>query len=328
MNCSTALAHDIHEQILVHKRSLFLVGHTFGAGYIIDDEVRSAFLPTITTATRGEDLAMASFTPIFNSLTEADIDRLEKEREKDSKRKKRATRGRRGVILPDREPIKTQRSLLFNGVDPTGALIHQPTIEISAPATSSRRAAAIAAQANINLIAQDLPIPDPPSPVSHPIRRKFPGRGRGGSRHSPSYGREGSESVGYNGSFTGSETPTGMQAGFRRNLRETFESEMFSPASGHRRRPGRIADSPEEEDERANGTEGQVKMENDGGVKRKLDDADSQQPYAKREVMTRWHCVNCGVSEAFAGGIKRDPKGERSLCSLCGKFRLNWPRIH
>lgn len=275
---STALAHDIHEQILVHKRSLFLVGHTFGAGYILDDDVRSAFLPPITNVTRKEDLAMASFTPIFNTLSEVEIERLEREREKDNKRKKRATRGRRGVILPDREPMKTQRSLLSNGVDPNGVIVNPPSIEV-APVQTSRRAAAIAAQANINLLAQDLPIPQPPSPVPHhpnPVGRPrgrggYGGRGRGGSRASPSVsGREDSVLHGFNSHSM--ETPN---AGYKRQLREDSGSEVNSPAPSmnHLQRKRRIIDTPEDDrDDR-----------NNNGVKAEVDETGfgSERPQSK-----------------------------------------------
>jgi hypothetical protein len=48
-----------------------------------------------------------AFTPILNYLSDSEMERNEKDREKEmNKRKKRATRGRRGVTLPDREPIR------------------------------------------------------------------------------------------------------------------------------------------------------------------------------------------------------------------------------
>ena len=164
---STAIAHDIHEQIIVHQRSLFLVGHTPGSGVVIDDEVRSSFLPPLSKSSliRREDIALSIFTPIFATFTEEEIVNMEKDRERDSKRKKRTTRARRGIVLPDREPIKTHRTLL-NPMGPNGQLPSVPVSEdvVVPTATTSRRAAAIAAQANINLIAQDHNLPSPPTP--------------------------------------------------------------------------------------------------------------------------------------------------------------------
>ena len=62
-----------------------------------------------------------AFTPILNHLGESEMERNEKECEKEmNMRKKRTTRGRRGVALPDREPIKTLRTPAFgfSDVDP------------------------------------------------------------------------------------------------------------------------------------------------------------------------------------------------------------------
>lgn len=251
---STAIAHDIHEQIIVHKRSLFLVGHTNNSGFIQDDEVRSAFLPPLQAVFRKEDIAMSTFTPIFTTYTEEDVAMLEKDREKEAKRKKRTTRARRGVQLPDREPLKTHRSLL-NGMGPYGAVRPLPQLDSSstpaAPvqATSSRRAAAIAAQANINLLAQDLPLPAPPSPLpaaassSASRSRKLARPSRGISHASPMSAREGSVAM-------GSETP--LMTGTKRALREDSVSETSSPLprkrgmNGHG--GGRGGDSPEPED--------------------------------------------------------------------------------
>jgi hypothetical protein len=144
---------------------------------------------------------MSTYTPIFATFTDEDIQTIERERERDSKRKRRATRARRGVILPDREPAKTQRTLL-NPIGANGVIARAATELAAVPAiTSSRRAAAIAAQANINLLAQDLPLPQPPTPppTNHPYK---PGKGRGrgqgrgaynnNSRNSPASYREGS----------------------------------------------------------------------------------------------------------------------------------------
>ena len=51
------------------------------------------------------------FTPLLNYLSDGDLERTEKERDKDlNKCRKRNTRGRRGIALPDREPIRTYRT--------------------------------------------------------------------------------------------------------------------------------------------------------------------------------------------------------------------------
>jgi SWI/SNF-related matrix-associated actin-dependent regulator of chromatin subfamily B protein 1 len=203
--------------------------------------VRAAFLPPLYDGSilRKEDVAMSGFTPIFATLSEEDIINLEKDRDKELKRKKRASRPRRGIVLPDREPLKTHRSLI-NPIGPDG---HRPSVvteTIAAiPATSSRRAAAIAAQANINLLAQDLPIPQPPTPPpaqpSHRGRKPNARTQRGASRE---------QSV----LFSGEMTPSVI--GGKRQLREDSVADtvsgMPSPLPPHKKRiGGRIDETPE-----------------------------------------------------------------------------------
>lgn len=175
---------------MVQKRCLFLTGHIFGSGLDLDDEVKTSFLPPIRNVLRTETVAMSNYTPIFATYTDEDIQAIEKERERDSKRKRRATRARRGVILPDREPAKTHRTLL-NPAAADGHIAQAITeMAAAAPVTSSRRAAAIAAQANINLLAQDLPLPQPPTPppTHHPLKvGRGRGRGRGAHAHAQSH---------------------------------------------------------------------------------------------------------------------------------------------
>ncbi|CAG8786662.1 8631_t:CDS:2, partial [Gigaspora rosea] len=89
------------------------LGHPFDGSPIQDDDLRQNFLPPVTNIIRRED-AVEQHTPLLVELTEAEIDKIEKDRERDARRKRRQTRGRRGVILPDREPPKTHRTLLHN----------------------------------------------------------------------------------------------------------------------------------------------------------------------------------------------------------------------
>lgn len=283
----TAIAHDIHEQIVVHQRTLFLVGHTHGSGFIQNDDARQAFLDPLSNALRKEDVAMSTYTPVLANFTEADVQAIEKERERERKRSKRGTRGRRGVVLPDREPAKTSRTLLHPHVDPNLAPVAETT---PAPLTNStRRAAAIAAQANINLALQDLPIPQPPSPpplsaISRGHKKQLHQprmSSRGVSRASPASTREGSVTNGDLG------TPT---IGFKRHLREDSEPETGSPFPPRKRHNGRIVDSPDGDE-----------------------DVKPEAPPIKS-----WHCKNCGVPETLAGGKRKDANGELDLCAKCG----------
>ncbi|KAJ3536080.1 hypothetical protein NMY22_g6197 [Coprinellus aureogranulatus] len=116
----TAIAHSIREQVAAFQKSLFLVGHPSDGTAVQDDELRQAFLPSLITGARPVS-EVAHFTPTLNYLSDGEIERTEKEREKDiNKRRKRNTRGRRGVALPDREPVRTYRTpaIGFPELDP------------------------------------------------------------------------------------------------------------------------------------------------------------------------------------------------------------------
>ena len=79
-----------------------------------------SFLSQVGPVARSPD-STQQHQPIINYLSEGELDRLDKEREKEAnRRRKRNTRGRRGVALPDREPLKTHRTpaIGFPEIDP------------------------------------------------------------------------------------------------------------------------------------------------------------------------------------------------------------------
>ena len=293
----------------MHQRSLFLVGHTPGSGVVLDDDVRSAFLPSLSEGfvLRKEEIAMANFTPIFATFTEEDIAHVEKEREKDSKRKKRATRARRGIVLPDREPQKTHRTPI-NVVGPNGVVPTQVD-SVPVPVTTSRRAAAIAAQANINLLAQDLPIPQPPSPVPMPStnRGRKPGRPpRATSRTSPTPGRQ--NSIAY---LADGDTP---MTGAKRSFREDSASEASSPLPVKKRSNARITSPEVIAEEPELHPESKRFGESVSGA---LSGKPLRSGTSTANGNIGWRCQNCGVPEHLAGGICKDQTGQQTLCGTC-----------
>ncbi|WVW81072.1 hypothetical protein I302_103063 [Kwoniella bestiolae CBS 10118] len=326
---ATALAHDIHEQILVHKRSLFLTGHAFGSGLVLDDELRLAFLPPVTTSLRKEDVAMSSYTPIFNELREDQLALLESQREKESKRKKRAGRARRGVVLPDRDPIKTQRSLLnplgSNGLPVFSAPELIANTKDSAP-MHRRRGAAIAAEANMALIAQDLPITGPPSPAhtNHYHGPTISARGKRigrppknlsrGSPASFSTGREGSM-ITDSSQMLATPQLSHIGIGIKRSFREDSIDDLAGVANGSPAisRKRRIADSPPSPE-----------FEHTP-VKQDLHPIQEE-----KKVMEHmgWHCRNCGIPESLSNGKGKDKTGAKVLCGDCSRylFRTGKPR--
>ena len=153
MGCRTAIAHSIREQVFAYKKSLYLVGHTSDASNVQDEELRQAFLPSLTSGARPSD-QVAAFTPSLYYASDGEIERSEKEREREmNKRRKRNTRGRRGVALPDRDPIRTYRTpaIGFPELDPAAL-----AAAAAASAPTSRRAAAAAASLTIaNMVANE-----------------------------------------------------------------------------------------------------------------------------------------------------------------------------
>lgn len=163
----TAITHDMREQIQVHLRSLALIGYPFDGSSITDPDLAADFLPTLQEVIRSDDKVISTHTPFLTSVTEMDLLNFEKDRDRDKdKKKKRGTRGRRLVALPDRDPIKTNRSRISGGKDETGMAIPLAAIpKEPLPAArvtpqrakvGSRRAAAIAAKASITTMTSDL----------------------------------------------------------------------------------------------------------------------------------------------------------------------------
>lgn len=112
----TAIAHSIREQAHNYIKSLILVGYEFNGSAILDDDLRHSFLPSFKTITRDLE-AVDRFTPAIMELTDAEIDKIERDRMREARRKRRQARGRRGIVLPDREPQKTCRTGVAFSID-------------------------------------------------------------------------------------------------------------------------------------------------------------------------------------------------------------------
>ncbi|KAF9181736.1 SWI/SNF chromatin-remodeling complex subunit [Haplosporangium sp. Z 11] len=80
----TAIAHSIREQVQTHTKCLNLIGYNYDGSTVHDEDLKSSFLPKITTILREED-AVEQFTPILEKLTEPEIDKLERDRERDKR---------------------------------------------------------------------------------------------------------------------------------------------------------------------------------------------------------------------------------------------------
>jgi SWI/SNF-related matrix-associated actin-dependent regulator of chromatin subfamily B protein 1 len=297
----TAIAHSIREQVQTYQKSLFLVGHTSDGTAVLDDDLRMSFLSPVTSVSRPMDQVQA-FTPILNYLSDSEMERNEKEREKEmSKRKKRATRGRRGIALPDREPIKTLRTpaIGFPDVDPAVLALAQ-----AAAAPTSRRAAAAAASLTIaNMVASEngtavitptLPMATPVVPIpSAPKEKKTKGLFK-----SPSY----PTSVLHPRAQV--SAPTMSTAADASKLPPPLENDppapMPVPPPQDNRLPRVISAKRAKELERE---------------AKEKEFADGQHPNLINGI---WHCSNCGCPEDIAIGRRKGPLGDKSQCGTCG----------
>ncbi|XJO71003.1 hypothetical protein BDV3_000597 [Batrachochytrium dendrobatidis] len=119
----TAISHSIREQMHTLSKSLLLIDHKFdlplpipstGSGLIDDDDLATHFLPEIKSQSVLRGLKEhGEFGPYLKVASAADFERIEKELERDSRRKRRQTqRSRRLVTLPDREATRTNRTPL------------------------------------------------------------------------------------------------------------------------------------------------------------------------------------------------------------------------
>lgn len=91
----------------MYTKSLCILGHVKGVP-IQDEDLRREFLPSLFEPFRAE---ADDYTPLLNQLTPDEVERNDKEREREVRRKRRQTKGR-GVTLPDREFVKTHRTLV------------------------------------------------------------------------------------------------------------------------------------------------------------------------------------------------------------------------
>lgn len=156
----------MREQIQVYLKSLTLIGYAFDGSRIADQDLAADFLPPLSEVVRNDGNLISTYTPFLTAVTEMDQHAFERDRDRDKDRKKkRGTRARRLVALPDREPVKTNRSSISGGMDENGVPIVLSVIpKLSLPAkttparvkTAPRRAAAIAAKASITTMTSEL----------------------------------------------------------------------------------------------------------------------------------------------------------------------------
>ncbi|KAG1752128.1 hypothetical protein EDB19DRAFT_1627888 [Suillus lakei] len=296
----TAIAHCIREQIQIYQKSLFLVGHPSDGSNVQDDDLRMSFLPSLASGARAMDQVQL-FTPLLNYLSDGEIERSEKEREKElTKRRKRNTRGRRGIALPDREPNRTYRTPAIGFPELDAA-----TLALAAAnAPTSRRAAAAAASLTIaNMVASEngtsiMPLQLPPQQIISttvaPGKEKKP-KGLFKAPSYPSSVLRPRAQVTAPTPSTAVESTSMLPSSFLDS--EAPVSSVSIPAPDSRA----VAKKAKELEREA----------------KEKEFVDGQHANVINGV---WHCSNCGCPESVAIGRRKGPLGDKSQCGTCGKF--------
>ncbi|SMN17747.1 similar to Saccharomyces cerevisiae YBR289W SNF5 Subunit of the SWI/SNF chromatin remodeling complex involved in transcriptional regulation [Maudiozyma saulgeensis] len=97
----TAISHSIREQVHMYHKSLALLGYTFDGQPVEDDDIRSRLVSVITL----DDIFRPQsetkvYTPNLLQISAAELERLDKDKDRDTRRKRRQGRfNRRGYGL-------------------------------------------------------------------------------------------------------------------------------------------------------------------------------------------------------------------------------------
>ncbi|KAG1469085.1 hypothetical protein G6F56_003463 [Rhizopus delemar] len=139
----TAIAHLIREQIHVKKKSML----------VMDEEEPQE--PTYLTHILRDSQMAEGFTPAILELSDAEVEKMEKDQIRESRRKRRGARSRRIVVTSnDMEPQKTHRTGFAAPPEETEENNPNSTGETGG-AHYSQRKSAIRARMNIAAEAQD-----------------------------------------------------------------------------------------------------------------------------------------------------------------------------
>lgn len=300
----TAISHSIREQVQTYQKSLFLVGHPSDGTAVQDDDLKQSFLPSLTSGARPvSDVGM--FTPLLNYLSDGDLERTEKERDKDlNKRRKRNTRGRRGIALPDREPIRTYRTPAIGFPELDAATL---ALAAAASAPMSRRAAAAAASLTIaNMVASEngitftpqqmLPSAPQPPPTAATSKDKKPKGLFKPPTYPPTVLRPRAHVV----------APTPSTAA---------DASMSSVPADNEAPRSSSSIAPSQHDNRSNKIITAKRMKELEREAKEKEFVDGQHPNYINGV---WHCSNCGCPESIAVGRRKGPLGNKSQCGTCG----------
>lgn len=298
------------------RKSLAVSKHTFDPNDPIDEDIRDLFLPIVTTATRSLDQA-DWYMPKIHYLNDLDIEKMERDREKEIKRKKRLGKARLKLGASERDPPKTQRTM--PGATEVNFGLPPAAIVTAAP---SRRAAAQAASATIaNLAAaenreQQYPGYNPPA-ISH-YDRHAPVNATPAPVPSQVSAAAASTKKAKNIILHAPVLTEGL-------LTSRAKLALTNPTNSTSLRPHTIGKPAlsrargEGEGPSSRGFGTPLKGSR-GQSAKDIQDAKNLQGLHPCMINGVWHCSVCGCPDPIAKGRRKGPLGEKTMCSDCGKF--------
>lgn len=322
----TAIAHSIREQTLTHLNCLSVSGYSFDGSAIQDEDLRTSFLPTLSSEIRlaRTKSEVEAFTPRLVELTELEIDKLDKERERELRRKKRQTRGRRPLNLPDREPLKSQRTPAVWGLQ-NGTLDLGPsngTEIIRAP-----RRAAISAQ---DKIAASV---DRSSPGFDGYNGGPPSGPATGGNNTPAPSTKAPKKPRYQNYSAAFVYPGGLGT----KEEDAGPKFLIDPESSQGKvekldptplaSPAIFAERPPKATGTGTGVTPTPNTQTGMGlskVDRATRDLELQHPNMHDGI---WHCSNCGIPASLVPSRRKGPLGKDTMCTVCGKFYSRFRRV-
>lgn len=109
---STAIAHSIREQVHMYHKSLVLTNYQFDGSVVDDEDIRGRFLPLITLdEVFRNSLDVKVFTPNLLKVSYTELERLDRDKDRDTRRKRRQGRFNRRGAGPSANAAQNESSL-------------------------------------------------------------------------------------------------------------------------------------------------------------------------------------------------------------------------